>query len=264
VYSTFSLGEVFVDELTTLGTAIQIHPGYAISVMLGFALALGFPVTKHIKNPRDRRRYYLLQGITLVGAALGAKLAVLMGDAQWPLEHFDDWMSLLVSGRSIIGALLVGFIVAEAAKPFMAYKMPPNDRFAVILPFSIGIGRFGCYLAGCCRGLPHDGLLTITYDDGIARHAIAFYEMAFHFAAGLLLLEFYRRKILFGRLFALYLVLYGVFRFQTEFLRVTEKAFFGYSAYQWFALAAVVAGVTAIVLRSVKQPADWSRVRVEA
>jgi phosphatidylglycerol:prolipoprotein diacylglycerol transferase len=146
----------------------------------------------------------------------------------------------------------------------MAYKMPPNDRFAVVLPFSIGIGRFGCYLAGCCRGLPYEGPLTITYADGIARHGIAFYEMAFHVAAGLLLVHLYRRKILFGRLFSLYLILYGVFRFQTEYLRVTEKAFLGYSAYQWFALAAVVAGIVAIAARSAKQPPNWAAMRAES
>ena len=238
-----------MDELSSLGSAAQFHPGYAVSVLLGFALALSFPLTRHMKDPRDRRRYYLLQGVTLVGAALGAKLAVLMGDALWPLEHFDDWMALLLSGRSIIGALVVGFLMAEAAKPFMSYKMPPNDRFAVILPFSIGIGRFGCYLAGCCRGLPYDGPLSIAYADGIARHAIAFYEMAFHIAAGLLLLQLYRRKILFGRLFALYLILYGTFRFP---------------AYQWFALAAIVAGIITIALRSARQPSTWAAMRAEA
>jgi len=253
-----------MDELSTLGSAARFHPGYALTMLLGFALVLSFPLTRHMKNPRDRKRYYILQGITLVGAAFGAKLAVLMGDALWPLQHFDDWAALVFSGRSIIGALLVGFLVAEAAKPFMAYKMPPNDRFAVVLPFSIGIGRFGCYLAGCCRGLPYDGPLAITYADGIARHAIAFYEMAFHLAAGLLLLYLYRRKILFGRLFALYLILYGLFRFETEYLRVTEKVFYGYSAYQWFALAAVIAGAIAIAIRSVKPSPSWAAMRTEA
>lgn len=252
-----------MDELSALGSTAQFHPGYAVTVLLGFALVLGFPLTKHMKEPQDRKRYYILQGITLAGAVLGAKLAVLMGDALWPLERFDDWTALIFSGRSIIGALLVGFLAAEAAKPFMSYEMPPNDRFAVVLPFSIGIGRFGCYLAGCCRGLPYDGPLTIAYSDGIARHAIAFYEMAFHIAAGLLLLHLYRRKILFGRLFSLYLILYGLFRFQTEYLRVTEKAFLGYSAYQWFAIAAVIAGIVAITVRSVKQPPSWAAMRAE-
>ena len=151
----------------------------------------------------------------------------------------------------------MGFLAAEAAKPLMGYRLPPNDRFAVVLCFSIGIGRLGCYFAGCCRGLPYDGALTITYADGIARHAIAFYEMGFNLLAGLLLLQLYRRRLLFGRLFALYLLLYGGFRFVTEELRVTEKAFLDHSAYQWFAAAMIVAGLVAIAIRTVNPPPRW-------
>ena len=143
-----------MDGISTVETGFVFQPGYSVMVLLGLCLVLGFPVTKDITEPTDRRSYYTIQAITLLGALLGAKLAVLMGDALWPLEHFDDWAALIVSGRSIIGALVVGFVVAEIAKPLMGYRLPPNDRFAVILPFSIAIGRIGCYLAGCCRGLP--------------------------------------------------------------------------------------------------------------
>ena len=246
-----------VDGISTLDTVAQFQPAYAVMVLLGFALVFAFPVTKPIVSRSDRRTYYLIQAITLVGAALGAKLAVLMGDALWPIEPFHDWSALLLSGRSIAGALLVGFLVAEAAKPLLRYRLPPNDRFAVVLPFSIAIGRLGCYFAGCCRGLPHDGAWTITYADGIARHPIAFYELGFHLLAGVLLLHLYRRRILFGRLFALYLVLYGLFRFATENLRVTEKAFLEHSAYQWFAVAMVAAGLVALAVRGVNRPRDW-------
>ncbi|NIR95004.1 MAG: prolipoprotein diacylglyceryl transferase, partial [Gammaproteobacteria bacterium] len=70
---------------------------------------------------------------------------------------------------------------------------------------------------------------------------------------GLLLLHLYRRKLLTGRLFALYLVLYGLFRFMTEYIRITEKAFWGYSAYQLFAIAIVVTGVVTLYLRKQRQ-----------
>jgi len=245
------------------GVAPAFSPEYAAMVLLGMFVVLLFPVTRGFDDS-DRRRYYLLQGITLVAAVLGAKLAVLMGDALWPLQPFEQWSALLVSGRSIVGALLVGFLVAEAAKPLLRYPLPPNDRFAVILPFSIGIGRMGCYLAGCCLGLPHEGPLALTYADGIARHPVAIYEMAFHFSAGLLLWQMYKRRLLFGRLFAVYLVGYGAFRFGTEWLRVTEKVFFGLSAYQWFAVMMIVSGAVAIIVRSGKQPSGWMRMRRES
>src|SRR5450755_2082483 len=126
----------------------DIHESYAALMLVGFALLFLFPATRHFTSARDRSRYYTMQMITAVGAVLGAKLAVLMGDALWPMRPFDDWRALLFSGKSIVGALLFGFIAVEVAKPLMRYDIPPNDRFAIVLPFSIGIGRIGCLIAG--------------------------------------------------------------------------------------------------------------------
>ena len=237
----------------------DIHAVYAGMMVLGFVFAFGFRVTKPFADRNDRRRYYAMQIITLVSAVIGAKFAVLLGDALWPLKPFDDWYGLAGSGRSIVGALLFGFLAAEGAKPLMKYDIPPNDRFAVIVPFSIGIGRIGCLVAGCCRGIPWDGPLAITYADGIPRHPAPLYEMAFNIAFGFLLLTLYRRHILFGRLFALYLVGYGTFRFLIEFIRETAKPYYGLSAYQLLCVAMVIVGSIAIVLRTRHQPASWDR-----
>src|SRR5205809_23404 len=97
----------------------DLHAAYVITMALGFALAMSFRVTRPFVDKHDRRRYYTLQIITLVAAVLGAKIAVVLGDALWPLKPFDDWYGLLGSGRSIVGALLFGFLAAEAAKPIL-------------------------------------------------------------------------------------------------------------------------------------------------
>jgi len=242
----------------------DLHFGYAVMVLLGFGLLAAFPLTRHLQQPGDRRRYYTMQAITAVCALLGAKLAVLFGDALWPLQEFHDWGALIGGGRSIAGALLFGFLGVEAAKPLLRYDIPPNDRFAIILPFSIGLGRIGCLIVGCCRGEPWDGPWAIAYDDGIPRHPAPVYEMLFHWAMGFLLIALWRRQILFGRLFALYLLSYGVFRFLTEFLRETPKAFGGLSAYQIMSLLMIVAGGIAIVARTLRQPASWERWKTPA
>jgi len=138
----------------TVSAPFDLHIAYVIMMVLGFALVTSFRVTKPFTRAEDRKRYYTLQIITLVAAVVGAKFAVVLGDALWPLQPFNDWYALLGSGRSIVGALLFGFLAAEAAKPLLHYDIPPNDRFAVILPFSIGVGRIGCLIVGCCRGVP--------------------------------------------------------------------------------------------------------------
>ena len=63
-----------------------ITPTYAIPVLIGLLLLLFFPAGKNIKAPEDRNKYRILQVCTLLGAVIGAKISVLMGDLRWPLE----------------------------------------------------------------------------------------------------------------------------------------------------------------------------------
>jgi phosphatidylglycerol---prolipoprotein diacylglyceryl transferase len=235
------------------------QPFYLVSALAAITLALCFPLTRHMREKSQRRDYWILQTITIIGAIVGAKLSVLIGDLHWPSRAISDWSAILTSGRSITGALILGFISAEIAKPLLNYTMPPNDRFAAILPFSIAIGRIGCALTGCCPGTPHDGFLSITYSDGIPRFPTQIYEMLFHLADGIAFMFMVRDKILFGRLFAIYLVLYGVFRFFTENIRATPKDWNGLSGYQWLSIAMIALGGAFFFKRTFFQPASWQQ-----
>ena len=88
-----------LDDLVSGATGIVINPIYVLSVTAGFAFVFLFPLTKDFKNPLEKTQYYYLQLITLLGAIIGAKFAVLMGDALWPIHGFSDWPALLYSGR---------------------------------------------------------------------------------------------------------------------------------------------------------------------
>jgi phosphatidylglycerol:prolipoprotein diacylglycerol transferase len=232
---------------------------YVLFVGLGIVLALLFPVTKQMRNDRERRQYYLLQGITLAGAVIGAKVSVLIGDHHWPWVAVEDWGKVLESGRSITGALLFGFLFAELAKPLVRYELPPNDRFAALLPFSIGIGRIGCLQAGCCGGIPCQAWFALPGTDGVLRYPTQLFEIIFQFAAGGLFVVMVRRGRGFGRLFSIYLVMYGVFRFFTEFIRDTPKFFGGWSGYQLLALVMIALGTAFWIKRTVAPPAAWRK-----
>lgn len=152
---------------------------------------------------------------------------------------------MLLGGRSITGALLGGFLAAEALKPALRYREPPNDRFAMILPFSVAIGRVGCLLSGCCRGAETSVPWAVTHADGVTRHPAPAYEILFQLAIGALFVGMVRGGRMKGRIFALYLVLYGTFRFFTEMIRDTPRLFGGVvSGYQVLALALVLVGAT--------------------
>jgi phosphatidylglycerol:prolipoprotein diacylglycerol transferase len=238
-----------LDDLVIGTDSLLINPIYALSITLGFVLIFLFPLTKDFGSAREKTQYYYLQLITLLGAIVGAKFAVIMGDALWPIRPFSDWPALLYSGRSIVGALLFGFLAAEVAKPLIGYTRPPNDRFAIVLPFSIAIGRIGCWFAGCCLGLPIESRHVESFGASLLLHPIPLYEMAFHLSIGTTMVFLYRQRRFKGQLFAMFMVAYGTFRFASEALRATEKAFYGLSAYQWFAVALILAGMVSYSLR---------------
>lgn len=237
------------------------RPAYLLFVGAGVLVALAFPVTRHIRDERLRRQYYLMQVITLIGAVFGAKLSVLIGDYHWPWVPMTDWQSVLSSGRSITGALIFGFLFAEIAKPIVRYTMPPNDRFAALLPFTIGVGRVGCLMAGCCRGLPYEGWGAMRGVDGVPRYPAQLIEIIFQLAIGIFFVIAVKRRWLFGRLFSFYLIAYGIFRFLTEFIRETPKWFDGFSGYQILSVAMVILGAAFFLKRTLAPPPGWGDFR---
>lgn len=235
--------------LYQVGAGVTLNYGYAAMIVLAVTSVCIYNLTKDIHGRSSRIMYYQLMGIAVLAAIAGAKISVLMGDALWPLKPFHNWWELMWSGRSIVGALLFGFLAAELVKPLMGYNLPPNDRFAIILPISIGIGRVGCIFAGCCRGTPYDGPCAMVDHEGVSRHPTQIYEVVFHVVMGFVLWRLYRSNRFKGHLFAIFAVFYGLFRFLTEFIRDTQKAFWGLSAYQWFAIGLLLAGLASLWLR---------------
>jgi phosphatidylglycerol:prolipoprotein diacylglycerol transferase len=225
------------------------EPGYAIPVLAGILLALLFPSSKQFEDADDKRRYRLIQGFTLVGAIVGAKVSVLFGDLHWPMTPLESPWQIVISGRSITGGLIGGFLTAELLKPLMGYRLRPNDRFATILPFSVAIGRIGCLVAGCCQGRAFDGPWAL---DG--RHPAPIYEMAYQLTIGGVFVMLLRTKRFEGRLFAIYLIAYGTFRFFSEMVRATPELGWGISGYQVLALAMLPMGLFGL-LRTLPDPA---------
>jgi phosphatidylglycerol:prolipoprotein diacylglycerol transferase len=106
----------------------------------------------------------------------------------------------------------------------------------------------------------------VRYSDGVARHPTQLYEIAFHLCTGVSFIYMARRGVLFGRLFSVYLVAYGMFRFATEFVRETPKraAVAGaapVSGYQVLAVVMVVLGAAFLVKRTAWPPREWEAYR---
>jgi prolipoprotein diacylglyceryltransferase len=86
-------------------------------------------------------------------------------------------------------------------------------------------------------------------------------EIILQLSIGILFVLMVKRGLLFGRLFAFYLVAYGLFRFLTEFIRETPKFFGGISGYQILSLMMISVGLAFLLKRTLAPPPAWNKFR---
>lgn len=175
------------------------------------------------------------------GGMLGAKLPFALADPRGPLCT-QAWIA---DGKTILFGLVGGYVGVEVAKALVDVRVKTGDSFAVPVAISIGIGRIGCFVGGCCYGVPTSLPWGVDFGDGSTRHPTQWYEAIFHFSAAAILWGLERRDRFPRQRFKLYLIAYCVYRFATEFLRPEVRLWGGLTGYQWAALALlpVIAGL---------------------
>jgi phosphatidylglycerol:prolipoprotein diacylglycerol transferase len=201
-------------------------------VMLLFGIAWG--AVYWMRESKKDGRVVLIYAACLAGAFLGAKLAFLFAEG-WLYFDAPNRIEVWLSGKSIMGALPGGWVAVEIAKKVLGYRSVTGDRFAMLMPVPLILGRIGCLNAGCCRGI----------ECSFGRWPSIAVEIGFQVVAMITFWVLRRRRLQVGQHFHLYLIGYGLFRFAHEFLRGTPKPFLGASGYQIIAMGTVVAAVIA-------------------
>ncbi len=210
----------------------------------GWLMLGGILVTVWLWSRLARRddRLLTVYVAALLGAFLGAKIVYLAAEG-W--RHFgtpDMWRQW-ATGKSILGALLGGYLAVEIAKRAVGFRGVTGDWFAAITPVGIIIGRFGCLLHGCCLGVAcSPAWYSLTDGQGVTRWPAVPVEILFNGTALLVFFVLRRSHSLLGQHFHLYLMAYGVFRFAHEFVRETPHILGPFSGYQLAALAVFALG----------------------
>lgn len=176
--------------------------------------------------------YALLFG--LAGALIGAKILFLIVNLKdiWEYrslfwENPGLYLNALFGGGLVFYGGLIGgciFIYLYCKK----YKIPYLKILDLLTPsiaLAHGFGRIGCFLAGCCYGLPVQGSLGIAFTNSpvapnnIPLFPVQLLESGFNFALCAVLLIYARKNKSLGKVSGLYLLIYSIARFLLEFLR---------------------------------------------
>lgn len=193
-------------------------------------------------NLDDGTRWTLIVALVL-GAAAGSKLLHHLSHPTLLAEHWREPL-FLAGGKTIVGALLGGWLAVELTKRHLGVRRSTGDVYALPLVVGIAVGRVGCFLAGL--GDHTYGVATslpwgVDFGDGVPRHPTQLYEILFLVPLGVALRHGARLGSAEGGAFRLFLASYLAFRFVVDFLKPYERIA-GLGGLQWaclFGLAAL-------------------------
>jgi phosphatidylglycerol:prolipoprotein diacylglycerol transferase len=213
-------------------------PVYAF--IMATAICVGILIARFTQSPlplTPREKFYIGLG-AFCGAMIGAKLPFVLADWDGLISGWA-WFS---NGKTILCGLVGGYFGVELTKWLLGVRVKTGDSFAVPVAAAVGIGRLGCFHAGCCYGTPTDLPWGVVFPnvDTLARHPTQLYESAFHLTMAAILFALQRRGLFRGQLIKLYILSYLVYRFFTEMIRPEARLAAGLTGYQWASLVLVV------------------------
>ncbi len=206
-----------------------------------------------------------------LAAIAGAKLMMFVVDVRYYSEHPGEIFSMatLQAGGVFYGGLIAALAVAwwymrRTRLPFAKTA----DVFAPGIALGHGIGRLGCFTAGCCWGVRCNLPWGVTFTDpaahdlvgvplGVQLHPTQLYEAFAEFLIFAILYWRICKPHAAGAIISLYLMLYGSVRFVVEFFRYHEQGnLWGgpLDTSQWISLALFAAGAAWSVRRKQSQP----------
>lgn len=218
---------------------------YGLMVALGFlfGIILAYFLAKKVNI--DPEKVFDVGLFVLLGSIIGARIFYIIfyfKNLSNPWELFMVWNGGLVFD----GGMIFGILAIYLACRF--WKISFLDMLDVAAPatvFGYAFGRIGCFLNGCCYGVECTLPWAVVFPNipGL-RHPTQIYASL----AGLLILAillhfFYRRKFA-GQVFSLGIVLYGIYRFSIEFIRVNPKVILNLTEAQLVSILLVISGIT--------------------
>lgn len=245
---------------------------YGLFYAIGFLLALRLAVGYARRDEIPPGRIVDLGIVTLIAGFIGAKLLLYVLDAGYYLKNP---MQMLYNLRSA-GVFYGGFALALLAALWYIrrHRLPLGrvfDLAAPALALGQGVGRIGCFAAGCCYGTSCDLPWAVTFTNarafeltgaplGVALHPSQLYHALANFFVLAVTMVAMRKRRFDGQVFWIYILVYALLRAVVEMFRgdTARGLFFGgaLSTSQMIALPGIVlAAIMLFVLaRRAREP----------
>ena len=219
-------------------------PVYSTLFILGFFLAI-------LAARKTGSRFGISKEDVLYGAIyaaigilIGAKLLYFITKIPSLVSNWDFIAAsfqknamktiLLIANFSFGGMVFYGGLIGAIigvwryCHHFHVPFVPYMDIFAPLIPFIHGVGRIGCFCAGCCYGIEYHGWGSVQFPhndvipglDAVPRFPVQLLEAGLNFILCIILWRLSKNeKMKNGKTMGIYLIYYSIARFGLEMLR---------------------------------------------
>lgn len=236
-------------------------------VAFGIIIGLLFFFIEAKKRKMYEKAEAMLVFMMLFGLILGRLAYIVVNINQFPSIYswFELWNGGIISWGVLIGVIIGALFFKIISKTKFNELFCLLDIVAPYLILAIGIGRIGCFLAGCCYGIPSSLPWAVSYNNEAAVHPTQLY----HFIADMIIfaillklynkkknLELHKAKSKFdffnksGSIFLMFLILFSAERFFIDFLRYHPmNEYYFLSITQWVFLALFMAAAISLKIK---------------
>ncbi len=214
-------------------------PFYGVLIVLSIVLGLLYIYKSLYREKKyDKNIFLFILMYVLFAFIIGKLYTVIISIGKENLNIFTAGLS---SYGGLIGVVLAAIIFEKI--------LPLNNnliKYTVIsLPLTYGIGKIGCFLAGCCYGIPYDGIFSVTYPFGLN---IPLFPIQLLEAILFIILFFVFNKFKNSK-YIIYIVLISssIFKFLLDFLRY-EHTIMKITSNQIFSIVLVIVAVISLLI----------------
>ena len=223
---------------------------YGLFMIAGFLLAVASALyISGLKGyrPGEFFNYVMIIVACVIAGAFIAGFFIFLPERM--ARGFFDYPAALVSWGGILGGIAAAAAISLRFRENFLYMA---DIIAPGCLAGMGIGRIGCFFAGCCYGIHTDSCLGASFTDPISpasamRQPLVPTQLlsaAFLILAGAVFFRIVIRNKLSGASFAASAIVYSLFRFTIEFWRDDPRLFlFGLSDGQMFSILYFICGI---------------------
>ena len=204
---------------------------YGLLVATGFFVGLMVTIklgkSEGIKPQQTMDMGFLIILAAIIGSRVLYVFINISYYIEQPLDIFKIWEGGLVFSGGIICVVLT--VIWYTRKHHLSF-WKIADLWAPAMVVGQGIGRIGCFMAGCCYGKPTGSKWGVVFTDphalaplNIPLHPTQLYSAAYAFIIFIVLLLPYSRKKFEGQVFLWLLVLHSTARLFVERFRGDDR-----------------------------------------